>query len=752
MKLSITFIIVLLFSVTIPAQKWSWKLFNPPNQPWTVLAPGTLTPDDEAKAGGNKGSYAYNDYNGFFAVVYRDASKRLFFFNPNYKEFIKDVRDGVAEANSGEIIKDTIFERRGTKFREVQVRFPSGTTRSPEGRTISKYRVQRFRMFFVGNRFYALLAVLPEEDVDKPEISQFLDSFSINTQPKTLPDSYAVNEDSVLVVGLANGVLANDSDLEKNDLTVSSGAALTNPAHGTLSINENGAFTYTPEPNYFGTDSFTYKANDGLLDSTPATVTINVKSVNDAPVISGVPVSLNADELQRVTFTATAADIDSPASSLQFSLKNAPAGASIDAKTGVLSWTPDEAQGPGNYNLQISVSDGEASANATVAVEVREVNVASSITNGAVNLSINELDPWIYTVQAADSDLPKQNLTFSLASAPGGAIINPNTGLITWTPTETQGDNSVYKFTVRVSDGIAQSEAALNIQVKEVNTAPRFNTIGNKMIDEEKPLNFTVRSMDADSPANNLTYAMTNAPSGANLDSSSGAFSWTPTESQGAGIYKITFRVTDNGTPALSGEETVNITVNEVNKPPVAANSTISLDEDSSVQVILKANDADLPANNLTYSIISQPLNGKLSGTAPNFVYQPNPNFNGTDSFTFKANDGSLDSGAATVTINVKAVNDAPVANADAAATVEYVPVSINVTSNDTDIDGDQIILTNVSDAVNGRVEIIGGEARFTPNPKFQGTGSFRYTVTDRKGGSATGTVTVRIDPAKPQN
>lgn len=749
MKLSLIVTLVLLLNSAAAAQKWNWKTYNPPNQPWTILSPGKMTPDEEAESGGNKGSYAYNDFNGFFAVIYRDASKRLFFFNPNYKEFIKDVRDGVAEANNGEIIKDTIFERRGMKFREVQVKFPSGTTRSPEGRTVSKFRVQRFRMFFIGNRFYALLAVLPEEDVDKVEISEFLDSFSINTAPKVLPDSYTVNEDSVLIAGLSNGVLANDNDPEKNPLTVVSGT-VTNPAHGTLAMNENGAFTYTPEPNYFGTDSFTYKANDGLLDSQLATVTINVKSVNDAPVISGVPASLTVDESQRMSVTAIAADIDSVATSLRFSLKNAPSGASINSQTGVLTWTPDEAQGPGNYNLQISVTDGETSADATVAINVREVNVAPRITNGAVNLSINELDPWIYTVQAADSDLPKQNLIFSLVSAPDGATINSNTGLISWTPSETQGNNSVYKFVVRVSDGIAQAESPLNIQVKEVNSAPRLNIIGTRTIDEEKLLNFSVQATDADLPANNLTYSMLNAPAGANLDARSGEFSWTPTESQGAGVYKITFQVSDNGTPSLSSEESVSISVNEVNKPPVAENFSLNVDEDSSVSTQLRANDADLPANSLKYSIISQPANGKLSGTAPNFVYQPNANFNGTDSFTFKVNDGLLDSNAATVTITIKPVNDSPTANEDSASTVEDSVVLINVTANDTDIDSDQIILVSVSDAVNGKAEIVGGEVKFTPNSKFQGVGSFRYTISDQKGGNAIGTATIRINSAKP--
>src|SRR5439155_5138393 len=89
-----------------------------------------------------------------------------------------------------------------------------------------------------------------------------------------------IDEDGTLTVG-APGVLGNDSDIDSATITA---VLVAGPAHGTLTLNANGSFTYTPAGNYAGPDSFTYKANDGSLDSSVATVSITVAAVNDAPV------------------------------------------------------------------------------------------------------------------------------------------------------------------------------------------------------------------------------------------------------------------------------------------------------------------------------------------------------------------------------------------------------------------------------------------------------------------------------------
>jgi hypothetical protein len=196
----------------------------------------------------------------------------------------------------------------------------------------------------------------------------------------------------------------------------------------------------------------------------------------------------------------------------------------------------------------------------------------------------------------------------------------------------------------------------------------------------------------------------------------------------------------------LSAEQSVTITVREVNKAPVASGGEVGGIEDRAVSFVLRASDADLPANALNYSVVNAPANGTLSGGGANLTYTPKPDFNGTDSFTFKVNDGSADSQTVTISIKVAPVNDAPVANSDSAETTENTPVSIAVTGNDTDVDGDGLTVSSVSDVIGGSAAIeSGGRVRFTPNKDFRGAGGFRYTVADGKGGTAAGTVTITV-------
>jgi VCBS repeat-containing protein len=838
--------IVLILCGGVPAQDWAWKTFSPNSQSWTILAPGAMQPDEEALESKSKmGSYSYSDFYGYFAVVYRDAPKTfLISLKPDEKAHFKKVKNDFITASKGQLLKEEDFTSGRWKGRELHIKIPSGTITGMEGQTITKYRIERLRMFFVGRRFYMLLAVLPEDIVNTPAVDKFFNSFTFNTAPLAVADSYSTDEDTVLKIDGRRGVLANDKDEENDILTVSAAKAATLPAHGNLSLNADGSFSYTPEANFNGTDSFTYQANDGQADSGEVTVIIRVNSVNDAPTISFSQTSAVLDELRQLRLEAMANDIDNPAASLRFSLADAPAGATIDPVSGALRWTPSEAQGPGNFTFRVNVSDGTATASETVTVAVNEVNVAPQLSNVPAAAAINELSAFTFQPSALDADIPNQPLTFSLIDAPAGASVNPTGGAFSWTPTESQGNGSVYSFTVRVSDGVASTDVPVkltalevnsppvlseipaqtvdelkplsltvkssdtddpvnvltyslgdgappgmtidsktgaiswtpseaqgagdfpvtvrvtdngspnlsdsrtfNVRVNEINVAPRLAPIGNKTVDEETPLTFTAGATDSDLPANSLTYSLVNAPAGASLNPATGAFSWTPSEAQGAGSYNVTVRVTDNGTPALSAEETFMITVREVNIPPVAADAEISGIEDKAISFVLRASDADLPANKLSYSIVANPANGSLSGSGANLTYTPKPDFNGSDSFTFKVNDGAADSKTATVSLKIAPVNDAPVANSDRAATKENAAVIINVAANDTDVDGDSLVISDVSDAVGGSVEITNGGVKFTPNQNFRGNAGFKYKISDGQGGTAVGSVMVTVNP-----
>src|SRR5205823_13051048 len=118
-----------------------------------------------------------------------------------------------------------------------------------------------------------------------------LGSAAVNDAPVAVNDSFTTPEDTAAAV-VAPGVLGNDADVDGDALTA---ILVSNPSHGTVTLNANGSLTYTPATNYNGSDSFTYKANDGNADSNVATVSITITPVNDPPVAVNVSYSANED-------------------------------------------------------------------------------------------------------------------------------------------------------------------------------------------------------------------------------------------------------------------------------------------------------------------------------------------------------------------------------------------------------------------------------------------------------------------------
>lgn len=559
-----------------------------------------------------------------------------------------------------------------------------------------------------------------------------------NTAPTSLGDSYSTDEDTALNIP-ASGVLGNDSDNENDALTAVLVSGPTNAASFTL--NANGSFSYMPNADFNGSDSFTYKANDGQADSNIVTVTITVNAVNDAPVLSNVPANAIRDEEVLYSFTATVTDVDS--ANLQFSLLNAPAGASIDATTGAFSWTPTEAQGPGIYNFTVRVSDGALNADANISVEVSEVNIAPTLSNVPGSATIDELAAYTFTATASDPDIPVNTLTFSLVGAPSGASINPSTGAFSWTPTEAQGDGSTYNFSVRVSDGVANTDQAIALTVNEVNSAPVLAVISDQTIDEETLLSVAASGSDTDDPANTLTYSLdAGAPDGMTIDAATGAISWTPTEAQGAGDYPVTVRVTDNGTPALDNAKTFNVHVNEVNiAPELAAIGNKEVDEMTLLTFTAAATDVDLPANGLSYSLVNAPAGTSIDSSTGVFTWTPTEaqggNPNSTFTFTVKVTDDGTPalSDEETIIVTVNEVNVAPVLGAISNQN-GYWGNAFGFTASATDADIPANTLTFSLDSAPAGASIDSNTGAFSWTPTMLQIGMHTFTVRVTDNGS----------------
>jgi hypothetical protein len=215
--------------------------------------------------------------------------------------------------------------------------------------------------------------------------------------------------------------------------------------------------------------------------------------------------------------------------------------------------------------------------------------------------------------------------------------------------------------------------------------------------------------------------------------------------------YEWGVTVTDNTGKSQTGPQW-RFTTGEttVNEPPVANNQSVNTAEDTPVGIVLTATDPE--GTRLTFSIVAGPTHGTLSGSAPDLTYQPSANFNGLDSFTFKANDGQVSSSVATVTISVVLVNDPPSAVNDAYSLTQNSMLNVSspgVLANDSDIDSTSLSAGLVSGTANGSL-ILNQDGSFTykPNTGFAGADSFSYAANDNLTNSNVATVTLTVAPA----
>jgi len=254
-----------------------------------------------------------------------------------------------------------------------------------------------------------------------------------NRAPVALNDSYATSENVTLNIA-APGVLTNDSDPDGDSLTA---ILVSGPTHGTLTLNSNGSFTYTPNGNYNGPDSFTYKANDGKADSNVATVSIAVNPVNSQPVAISQPVTTDEDTPKGITLTGS--DLETPAASLIFAVTSGPTHGTLSGTVPNLTYTPKKDYN-GSDSFKFTVTDRgdpdncglvgsgcaapKISPEATVSITINPVNDVPIANNQPVTTD----EDVAKTITLTASNVDSTSLSFNIASGPSHGALSAITG------------------------------------------------------------------------------------------------------------------------------------------------------------------------------------------------------------------------------------------------------------------------------------------------------------------------------------
>jgi large repetitive protein len=386
---------------------------------------------------------------------------------------------------------------------------------------------------------------------------------------------------------------------------------------------------------------------------------------------------------------------------------------------------------------------------ATVNITVNPVNDAPVASNGT--LTTNEDTPANATLVATDIDgNPLAYSLVDITNAHGTVqITNAATGAYTYTPSGNY--NGSASFTFKANDGLADSNTAtVNITVNPVNDAPTASN-GTLTTNEDTPATGTLVATDVD--GNALTFSLvdiTNAHGLVLIIPGTGAYSYTP-DANYNGPASFTFKANDGLLD--SNIATVNITVNPVNDAPTASNGTLTTNEDTPATGTLVATDVD--GNSLTFSLVditnAHGLVLIIPGTGA-YSYTPDANYNGPASFTFKANDGLLDSNIATVNITVNPVNDAPTLNNYAYSIPENTPNGTQAgTVTGSDIDGDTLAYSIVGGNTGGAFAVNAATGAITVANSamldYETTPVFNLTVraTDPGNLSDDATVTIRL-------
>ena len=512
------------------------------------------------------------------------------------------------------------------------------------------------------------------------------------------------------------------SDSDGDALTF---AVVTSPTKGTLT-GTAPYLVYTPAANVSGTDSFTFNVSDGKASSSSATVTINIAAVNDAPVASAKSTTTTED--QSVSITLSNSDIEGD--TITYSIVTAPTKGSLSGTVPDLVYTPaPNATGADSFTYEANDSSS-ASAPATVSITITPVNDAP-IAN-SLNISTLQEQTSYFALNASDID--GDALTYSIVTAPLQGTLVGTAPDLTYIPDA--GYFGSDSFTYKVSDGLLNSaDATVNITVQRLNIAPVASSLNITALQDQFA---TITLLGSDPDGDAISFAIITAPAHGVLSGTAPNLTYVPATGY-SGSDSFTYAASDG---TLSSEiATVSIKIMPVNGALAATTQTVTTAEDQSVNILLDA--LDLEGEALTYTIITSPARGTLSGIASELVYTPNTNTSGRDKFTVAASNDSLNFVSIGFAIDITPVNDVPVAQSRTVTSYGN-PVAFNLTASDAD--GDPLDYAIVTWPAVGSLEKTSNlSLRYIPPAGFTGMTTFTFTASDGIATSDPATVTIRI-------
>ncbi|WP_205371170.1 cadherin-like domain-containing protein [Thermoleptolyngbya sp. PKUAC-SCTB121] len=643
---------------------------------------------------------------------------------------------------------------------------------------------------------------------------------SVNNPPVDDDENLSVAEDNPLTGNLLSNATDVDGDtLSITQFTIGSttytaGDTANIPGVGTLTINANGTFTFTPAPNYNGpVPPVSYVVGDGNGGTDTSTLSITVTPVNDPPIDGDETLSVAEDNPLTGNLLSNATDVDGDTLSItQFTIgsttytagdtANIPGVGTLTINAnGTFTFTPAP-----NYNgpvppVSYVVSDGNGGTDtSTLSITVTPVN--DPPVDGNENLSVAEDTPLSGNLLSNATDVDGDTLSITqftigsttytagdTANIPGVGTLTINAnGTFTFTPAPNY-NGPVPPVSYVVSDGNGGTDTStLSITVTPVNDPP-VDGNENLSVAEDTPLSGNLLSNATDVDGDTLsitqftigstTYTAgdtANIPGVGTLTiNANGTFTFTPALNYNGPVPPVSYVVSDgNGGTDTS---TLSITVTPVNDPPVDGNENLSVAEDTPLSGNLLSNATDVDGDTLSITQFTIGSTTYTAGDTANipgvgtltinangtFTFTPAPNYNGpVPPVSYVVSDGNGGTDTSTLSITVTPVNDPPVDGNETLSVAEDTPLSGNLLSNATDVDGDTLSITQFTigsttytagDTANipgvGTLTInANGTFTFTPAPNYNGpVPPVSYVVSDGNGGTDTSTLSITVTP-----